>query len=226
MNRTNIEWCDYTWNPVTGCLNGCSYCYARRFAERGLGEYGKHPKGERFKPRIHPDRLDEPARVKKSSRVFVCSMADLFGYWVRDAWVMAVLRAASDAPWHTYQWLTKNPEGLAKYTPYWSDLDWVGVSVSTNDHLWLADSSLAKCGGARVRFISAEPLLTPLDMSQVNAADWIIVGAQTGPKAVRPKPEWVQGILDFADEHAIPVFLKNNLNWPVARQEFPEEVLR
>lgn len=56
MNRTKIEWCDYTWNPVVGCKHGCSYCYAKRFAERGLGEYGKHEKGRRFEPRFLPDR--------------------------------------------------------------------------------------------------------------------------------------------------------------------------
>lgn len=37
MNKTKIEWCDSTWNPVTGCYHQCPYCYARRIAERFKG---------------------------------------------------------------------------------------------------------------------------------------------------------------------------------------------
>lgn len=88
MNLTNVDWADYSWSPCVGCYGPggtaqhpavCSYCYAKRFAERGLGEYGLHPVGGRFTPRFFPERLNEPGKIKKPSRIFVCSMSDLFG---------------------------------------------------------------------------------------------------------------------------------------------------
>src|SRR3990167_4726541 len=107
MNKTKIEWVRHSngslgrsWNPVTGCEHGCPYCYARKQGIRFTGH---------FKPTFHPERLDAPMREKKPQRVFVCSMADLLGEWVPDEWIRRVLVAASEADWHTYFFLTKNP---------------------------------------------------------------------------------------------------------------------
>lgn len=134
MNRTNIEWCDYTWNPVTGCLHGCSYCYARRMAKRfGKSEglpsrppcdcqiglrYIAQP-GEVFPagfiPTFYPGRLEEPKKVKKPSRIFTVSMGDLFGEWVSPEWIDAVLQVVRECPQHTFIFLSKNP---ARYEIY------------------------------------------------------------------------------------------------------------
>jgi protein gp37 len=224
VNKSKIEWCDYTWNPVTGCLYGCEYCYARRFAERGLGEYGKHPKGERFLPRFHPERLDEPQKVKKPSRIFVGSMTDMFGYWSDSHVILAVLLAAGDAPWHTYLWLTKNPSHMANFAPFWSEIDWVGATVTHQDDIPNVLRRLERIPDAGVRFISFEPLLNAISLPHYAAEiiDWIIIGAQTGPGAVQPSYQRVGEITKFADAHNIPVFIKNNIvEWPVMRQEFP-----
>ena len=132
--KTKIDWCDSTWNPVTGCLHGCEYCYARRIAER----FGGHPSDEKlhelnvrqmvrhrnddgewnrwykcaypfsFAPTLHRYKLDEPRHWKKPRNIFVCSMADLFGEWVPDEWIREVLKACEAAPWHRYLFLTKN----------------------------------------------------------------------------------------------------------------------
>lgn len=226
MNKTNIEWCDYTWNPVTGCLHGCDYCYARRFAERGLGEYGKHPKAERFTPRFHPERLGEPAKVKKPSKVFVGSMTDMFGYWNDRETVLDVLRAAGEAPWHTYIWLTKNPKGMSIYNPYWSEVDWVGASVTCEDpeDLPAALRNLERVQ-VGVRFISFEPLLgVPLlKDNAANVLDWIIIGAQTGPGAEPVNIEWVAAIKRWADDHNVPAFIKDSCGWWSRYQKFPRE---
>lgn len=138
MNKTKIEWCDSTWNPVTGCLHGCEYCYARKIAERfkpfdlphltekgiyeGLNELNtpiitacKDGKDRvcaypyGFEPTLHRYRLGEYEK-KKGRTIFVCSMADLFGKWVPDSWIEEVFAACEKAPQHRYLFLTKNPK--------------------------------------------------------------------------------------------------------------------
>lgn len=133
--KTKIDWCNSTWNPVTGCLHGCAYCYARRIAER----FGGYPSDEKlhefnvrqmvrhrnddggwnrwykcaypfsFAPTLHRYKLDEPRHWKKPRNIFVCSMADLFGEWVPDEWIHEVFKACEAAPQHRYLFLTKNP---------------------------------------------------------------------------------------------------------------------
>lgn len=129
--KTKIDWADATWNPVTGCLHGCEYCYARRIAERfgsnlmpiftnypvldepvrsvGFDCGKKQPYPFDFTPTFHRYRLDEPARWTRPRNIFVCSMADLFGDWVPDEWIETVINACLAAPQHRYLFLTKNP---------------------------------------------------------------------------------------------------------------------
>lgn len=109
MDRTKIDWCNSTWNPVTGCLHGCEYCYARGmtrrfgkqlpdlsdFARRNKGlhlldnkiDHNSYPYG--FEPTFHAYRLNDYIG-KKGRNIFVCSMADLFGDWVPDSWIEEV----------------------------------------------------------------------------------------------------------------------------------------
>ena len=118
MNKTGIEWCDMTWNPVTGCRHECEYCYARRVAARfgtqlpdGSGYPEAHDGTHRleqkvkgnpypylFEPTFLPFRLKEPERKTKPQTIFVCSMADLFGAWVPDEWIEEVFEACKKAP--------------------------------------------------------------------------------------------------------------------------------
>ena len=122
MEKTKIDWADSTWNPVTGCLHGCEYCYAKRIARRfgdkaaeGVtirNQYIKlkdepYPYG--FDPTFHRYRLDRPKIWTKARNIFVCSMADLFGEWVPDEWINTVFAACLEAPQHNYLFLTKNP---------------------------------------------------------------------------------------------------------------------
>jgi protein gp37 len=139
MNKTKIEWCDSTWNPVTGCLHGCEYCYARKIAERfgrehkGLKNYeglevleepfdsytkcmdvkiDPYPYG--FEPTFHKYRLNEPSNKDKGQNIFVCSMADLFGEWVPQEWINKVFEACDNAHQHNYLFLTKNAKGYER----------------------------------------------------------------------------------------------------------------
>lgn len=124
MEKTKIDWCDSSWNPVTGCLHGCEYCYARRIANRFGGnftmsrcsEHGflelyarpDNPYPDKFSPTFHRYRLNDYIG-KKGRNIFVCSMADLFGSWVPDSWIEEVFAACEKAPQHNYLFLTKNP---------------------------------------------------------------------------------------------------------------------
>lgn len=257
MNKTKIEWADYTWNPITGCLHGCEYCYAHGIAQRlgnrympygnGVnvlnepfdGERGVDPYPYGFEPTFHKYRLDEPQKVKKPSKIFVASMGDLFGDWVPDEWIEEVFKACKKAPQHTYMFLTKNPKRYYAFRDKCPKNFWLGASaVNQADEkvLFNGDGSFivtkAHCIADTMAFmpnsfLSIEPLLNDVAMDvDFDFINWVIVGAQTGPGAVPPKPEWVQNIIDQCRYVGVPVFLKNNLNWPEKIQEWPEEMRR
>ena len=164
MNRSKIEWCDYTWNPVTGCLHNCSYCYAKRIATRFAG--GKaFPNG--FEPTCWlSKRINEPMHVIKPSKIFVCSMGDLFGDWPwKVPWngryvlgtgvIKMVLKVAEKCPQHTFIFLTKNPRGMQGFE--FPGNCWCGVSVEDKSKLYRVDELLEV--NAKVKFVSLEPLL-------------------------------------------------------------------
>lgn len=214
MNKTKIEWCDFTWNPVTGCYHNCEYCYARKVANRF------YPKSVGFKPYFWRERLLQPQKVEKASRIFVSSMGDLFGKWVPWEWIKAILAAVEINPQHTFQFLTKNPARYQEFNP-WPANCWLGTTVTNQSEGERRVPEMFKAQ-ARVRFISYEPLLEKIDAGFSSAyIDWAIVGAMTGPGAIKPHPEWVKGLIDQYLRDETPLFLKNNLGWPVKIQEFP-----
>lgn len=237
LNKSKIEWTDFTWNPVTGCLNDCSYCYARREAQRWK---------KSFEPEFHPERLNDPIRRKKPAKIFVCSNADLFGPWVPAEWIQEVSGTMMKAPQHTYQLLTKFPERMRAWRvsvspgqlpkPWpeeWPYNVWCGFTA-TDDGMYnrgvqaFTNNSFdnwIKCG---VKFASLEPLLGPIETRyRKPVLDWLIIGAQTGPGAKQPEWPWVEEIIRWADDYKVPIFLKNNLQLPEGverRQEFPEVI--
>jgi len=190
MNDTKIEWCDDTWNPVTGCYHNCPYCYARGIVERfgswvtieGSIEKVKqgaiieldtpskdrnrriapYPRG--FIPTLHKYKLDEYAKKKKPKNVFVCSMADLFGEWVPDKWIKLVFEACDKAPQHRYLFLTKNPQrygtGLVYRENYNKSNFYFGETVTNNNDFIRACMVTPK---GKQRFLSIEPLHEKLD---------------------------------------------------------------
>jgi len=173
---------------------------------------------------FHPERLGEPKRLRKPSRIFVCSMGELFGKWVPEDWFFSILDVIEDCPQHIFQILTKFPREGAKKWWLLPENVWLGVTVvsqhALDQAIWLS------CFAAGKRFISFEPLLAPIDFSRfpIWMLDWIIIGAQTNPYR-SPKVEWVQKIVEIAEENGVPIFLKNNLRriWKgELKQEFPE----
>lgn len=252
MNLTNIGWCDLTLNTATGCKHGCAYCYARRIASRFNGTKA-WPNG--FEPTFHPERLTEPGKVKKPSRIFVGSMGDLFGDWVPREWIERTLKMTQDYPWHTYIFLTKNPARYREFS--WPDNCWMGTSIENQEAANERINSLLEAK-ALVKFLSIEPLLGPVNLTHVARlekypsyiddvpdqwtfyddaltgfrahkaggsygpkADWVIIGAQTGPGAVKPEPAWVESLIKQCRDANVPLFLKDNLHWPEIIQQWP-----
>ena len=202
MNKTDIEWTDYTWNPVTGCKHGCPYCYARNMYHRF---------GWNWEPTLHPERLRQPLEKKSSKKIFVGSVTDLFGDWVHREWWELIFDTVKVCSWHTFQFLTKNPKRLQELNP-WPDNCWVGVTA-TNQKMW--NSAVLHLGkvDAKVKFLSVEPLLEPIRMKENPWIDWLIIGALSkGKEKVQPPGEMVDNLIADAREHDIAIFTKDNLS--------------
>jgi protein gp37 len=221
MNKTKIEWTDYSWNPIVGCKHGCWYCYARKLTQRFKKIF---PNG--FEPTFHPERLKEPWELKKPSKIFVCSIADLFAPWTHQEWREAVIDSMLFCPVkHQFQLLTKNPERIPLVV--YPRNFWIGTTV-TNEHDDAKNIYEIKQRASGVRFVSFEPLLGKLPYwANLKGLDWIIIGKLTGSKKVKLKRAWVEEILDEAIDFGIPIFMKNNLCPPFEKseliQEFPKE---
>jgi len=209
-DRSDIEWTDATWNPVTGCTEvspGCDHCYARTFAERFRGVPG-HPYEQGFDLRLWPQRLQLPLTWKQPRRIFVNSMSDLFHVDVPDAFIRATFETMASADWHVFQILTKRPGRLRTLAPSlpWPQHVWVGVSIETEKFLWRA--RYLKEVPAAVRFISAEPLLGSLARLDLDGVDWLISGGESGPGHRPIDAAWVRDLRDRSNAAGVAFFHK------------------
>ncbi len=161
-DQTHIEWCDATWNPITGCTMvsaGCTNCYAMGLAGTRLAhhpsragltrESGGRPvwTGE---VRLNEGWLDQPLRWRRPRRIFVCAHGDLFHEAVPDEWIDRVFAVMALAPQHVFQVLTKRPERMRAYLRRLSDepsewrikrLDYALISVWPLPNVWLGTSA-------------------------------------------------------------------------------------
>jgi protein gp37 len=316
LNKSKIEWCDSTWNPVTGCLHGCKYCYAEKIAKRfskkdyrcknccqcpdcsgdkecpegrwyikretthilDTPSYIFYPQKRQenypygFEPTFHRYRLQEPSKKKKPKNIFVVSMGDLFGSWVPESWIDEVFQSCFNADHHRYMFLTKNPKRYNSIIDYTAGEERGTEEIEIWNNMWFGTTITCQADMERIKnleifseghkFLSIEPLQEKIELDlsgihcpvcgsinvyQDNPAttpagippyycddcgewegqeparliEWVIVGAETGRGAKPPEPEWVQSIIDQCRDAGIPIFLKNNLNWPMRIQEFP-----
>lgn len=227
MNKqkaSGIGYCDFTWNPVTGCKQGCSYCYARMIVTNRIVHNPRlekaFPKG--FEPTFHPERLSQPKKVKKPSRIFVVDMGDLFGEWVPYEWIVKVLDACKEAPQHTYLFLTKNPERMVSFDNLMPPKAWLGTSIESQDKYDERSESMWDLDGM-TNFASFEPLLSPIKLDMTF--DWIIIGERTGKamtqEEIHQVSQWAKELIDQAKILNIPVFVKNALGAIYPQREFP-----
>lgn len=199
-----------TWNPVTGCTKvsqGCKHCYAERMAKR-LTAMGADRYRNGFEVTLHPDLVDVPRRWREPRIVFVNSMSDLFHDDVPSAYIQRVFATMCDCPRHTFQILTKRSERLTELASLlpWPGNVWMGVSVE--DARALHRVAHLQSTPAKVRFLSLEPLIGPLDDLPLEGVHWVIVGGESGPSARPMQKEWVRSILRQCRAAKVPFFFK------------------
>jgi protein gp37 len=219
MNRTKIDWCDFSWNPIVGCRNGCSWCYASRQAKRM-----KHRCMDcyNFKPHIHPERLGQPLKVKKPSLIFADSMGDFWDAGVEQGWRDAVYDAMEFTPQHTYFLLTKQPQNIKDGKKIPKNC-FVGVSITCFDDRWRVAKLITNTGKKVKHFLSLEPLLDDNVSEYIYLVDWVIVGCLTGvKKGFKPKTETITEIVNNCKRLEIPLFIKNNCDYRKKIQQYPK----
>lgn len=259
---TKIEWTDATWNPITGCSvtsPGCTNCYAMHLAGTRLAH---HPSRAGLTHEVNGNHvwtgatrfnvqwLDQPLRWRKPRRIFVCAHGDLFHEAVPDEWIDRVFAVMALAPQHTFQVLTKRAGRMREYLthprlPRVIDLPlpnvWLGVSVEDQVRANERIPHLLATPAA-VRWISAEPLLGPIDLTAIDLPggwsevfplgqeilgrphvddegnpmtrlDWVVVGGESGHDARPMYPDWARSLRDQCAAAAVPFFFKQWGEW-------------
>lgn len=226
--KSSISWTDASWNPTVGCTKvspGCDHCYAEvlalRLRDRGIAKYALG-----FQPRPWEPDLDLPRRWRRPRRVFVNSMSDPFHRSIPREYVRQVWEVMLQTPRHTYQVLTKRPHRMAHVIRELElpvpDHIWLGVSAETQA---LAENRLPALLQipAAVRWVSAEPLLAPLDLGAWLAPDrinWLVSGAESGPGRREPDPDWFRSLRNQCRQAEVPYYHKQgSAHHPGRRRE-------
>jgi len=263
---TKIEWCDETINPIVGCSKiseGCRNCYAEKMAWRlkcmGIPKYQDvvDKNGWTGKIGIDIHGFNKVPKAIKAKKIFISSMGDLFYSGVSDKQIFETFDAMRHTHFlhHTWQILTKRPvrmsEVINKYDRHGLPCNiWPGVTVESSKYLHRIEELLQI--RAAVRFVSVEPMLGEIDISQwldpyrgldytylncikngliskdqaealkVPSIDWVIAGPETGPGKRKCKPVWIENLYEQCQAAGVPFFDKIKNNW-LAR-EFPKNI--
>lgn len=240
MEKTKIEWCDSSWNPITGCNHDCEYCYARKIANRYKGcldfpdgvapgplvmlenrmqaktksgdiRNASYPFG--FTPTFHYYRLNDPTTKGFGKNIFVCSMADMFGDWVPEIWIEKIFEACAKAPNHRYLFLTKNPKRYIELAEK--------GKLPADDIFWYGTTATTPdmpvfFSDEHKTFVSIEPILAPFNengLDMVAKVDWAIFGAESGNRKDKVVPErsWIEYAVNLFHDNGKAVFMKDSM---------------
>jgi len=238
FNQTNdsVDWASWTWNPVTGCEHGCKFCYAREIANSSRME-DYYP--NKFEPTYHPYRLAAPKNTKRpdskderDGRVFVCSMADLFGKWVPDKWIRSVFDACLESPEWEYLFLTKWPARYSKM-PLLSRA-WYGASVIQQSDVARVEKAMQDFETDCIKWMSLEPMLEPIRFNDLTWCDLVVIGSQTSTHqpeighvpAFAPEFDWIVDVVNQCREYSVPYYLKENLGLSSPGMKLPKSLPR
>ncbi len=227
---SSIEWTQTTWNPVVGCSKvsaGCAHCYAERMAKRlaamaraaeargqDPGRTGNYVKVVDRKGRwngrvlVDDDAIGDPLGWRLPRTIFVNSMSDLFHEDVPLQFIQRVFDVMKRCPQHVFQVLTKRPHRAAEVSDRldWTPNIWMGTSVE-NATVTHRIAHLRRTG-ARIKFLSVEPLLGPIPRLPLSGIDWVIVGGESGPGARPMEADWARQIRDRCLDRSVPFFFK------------------
>ena len=207
---SKIEWTEATWNPITGCTKcsaGCEHCYAATLAKR-LKAMGNVRYKNGFEVTVHRDLFTRPLEWKKPKMIFVNSMSDIFHEKISDEDILQLFEIMNKAHWHTFQVLTKRPDRLVDLSSQinWTPNIWMGVTVENTCALERL-AKLKRCG-AKIKCVSAEPLLESINQIDLNGIDWLIVGGESGAGCRPLEKKWVIELRDIAKRSNTPFFFK------------------
>lgn len=240
MENSNIEWTDHTFNPWTGCLKvspGCHHCYAETLSNRwGRDVWGPGPKRQRTSAANWKKPLQwnkQASSEGKRFKVFCASMADVFEDNPQlEPWRVDLLNLIQETPRLDWLLLTKRPENVNRMIEQatgFSDSGmwfhsapnvWIGTSVENQEYADKRIPELLRIP-AKIRFLSMEPLLGPVDLEDLayeaagpkwagfNAlVDWVIVGGESGHYARPMHPAWVRSLKDQCQAAGVAFFFK------------------
>lgn len=225
MSKTDIEYGDRTWNPLTGCTvksEGCKHCWAQAMAKRlkamGRPEYqdAVDEKGH-WTGRITlvPERMKEPFTWRKPQHVLVEYMGDLFHEMVPDPYVLNVFSVMAETPKHTYQTLTKRPDIMAsilEMDPLPNVI--LGCTVENQkraDERLRPMRALAEAGWRT--WVSYEPALGPVNWRGWEFLNQIVCGGESGKGARPMHPNWARAARDFCVLNGVNFFFKQWGSW-------------
>ena len=218
MKKSQIPWCDFTWNPVTGCRKDCSFCIGRKrltqfkgdnrfylnddhivknedkglfILTRPLSKNGSAiPAPTGFLPTLHPYRLPMVAQKRKPANILVCHSGDLFGEWIPTEWILKVFDACEKAPWHNYLFITMNPKR-------YNELLQKGMLVKA-DNFWYGTritqrSDIFTANGFHT-FVLIDPMALFAERIEIPEVEWILLGSKE-----KLKRRWIDSIMDRKD---------------------------
>jgi protein gp37 len=195
MNKTSIDWpgLTHTWNPITGCLRGCPYCYARKIHER----FNKTPFSKIV---IHPSRYNDGDLAKKTPfKIFVGSMSDIV-FW-QEYEIERIIDICKTYYWHTFMFLSKNPFSYCDHV--WPRNTMLGLTLTGSETKNFQQDAILEMMKYARPFLSIEPLLGCLKVEIGDPFENVIVGAMTGVGAVKPGNEWIQSIIECVPEEKL-----------------------
>lgn len=229
MQKSEISWTEFTWNPVTGCnkiSQGCKNCYAEQIANRFWGD-------RKFTDvQCHPKRLNQPLKLKKPSMIFVNSMSDLFHEKVPFEFIRQVYDIMLKTQQHKYIILTKRINRAKNFYREMNSLNdfpntFLGVSISLKKDLYML-------GGLnniydynnnilQNKIVSFEPLLENIECD-LKGLSWVIIGAESGKNRRPCQIDWIENLMNQSLKKDIPVFVKQiDLNGELLKEidKFP-----